>query len=147
MILGSECIRLMTKKSNDENDISCEVTMHRHKSHRIDPKKLASLKQQVLQVMTSFYDDDAKNDSIVALIRDDIALNVVQLQAMMGFYNGLDCDDQSAMRKVIKLNLRTKEEKRHLMDLNENEQAFIWLFMSEDQRKRYRESMVCGVVN
>lgn len=143
MILGSECIKLMTKKANDEVMVSGDTVIQRHKSHRIDPEKLSILKQQVLQAMTSCDDDDAKKDSIVALIRDDIALNVVQIQALMHFYNGLDCNDQSAMRKVIKLNLRTKDEKRHLMSLNENEQAFIWLFMSEDQRKRYRDSMVC----
>lgn len=143
MILGSECIRLMTKQCNEDVDTICEAIMHRHKSHRIDPKILADLKQQVLQVMSTYYANSSQQDCVTALVRDDIALTVMQIQSLMSLYERLECTDQSAMRKVIKLNLRTKEEKRHLMGLNESEQAFIWLFMSEDQRKRYRTSMAC----
>lgn len=141
MIIGSECIENLGNHTDLEmakihNNVQC-----RKKIGRLDPEKQMVLKKSVLQNMEKWCNDSPLECSVINMVRDNFALSVLQVRSLLAIYQLSDEKNQKAMRQIIKVNLRTKREKLDWLDLSNQDKKFVHLFMSEDQRKRYRVMM------
>lgn len=130
----------MTRKSYETNKRKSPVINEPQmtKRHQLESAKHDVLKHQIVSYLIT---ETLVKQPIVQSIQDDIALTVPQVNSLVDIYKELSEENQFKLTKVVKLNLRTKKEKSYWEALSDQEKAFVSLFMSDDQRKRYEQTL------
>lgn len=108
------------------------------KRHQVEREKHEALK---VEIVSHLITETVVKKQIVQNMLDDVALTVTQVQSLSDVYTQLNASDRLKLTKVIKVNLRTKKEKKVWEALSDTDKLFVSLFMSDDQRKRYEASL------